>query len=147
MDIRSDLIRERDFLAILFIRDANEMDAGQFTCKVIYDLLSFLEQSFFTFLPNFNENQYSIRETRLKMSDMTKLNQKNENFAFQVFDIGDGAASMVEEATVPEAQLNQFPSTEAHINVEVVLRPKIDVYPASATLVKQVFIHLSLLLL
>ena len=51
---------------------------------------------------------------------------------------------MVEEATVPEAQLNQFPSTEAHINVEVVLRPKIDVYPASATLVKQVFIHLSL---
>ena len=51
---------------------------------------------------------------------------------------------MVEEATVPEAQLNQFPSTEAHINVEVVLRPKIDVYPASATLVKQVFIRLSL---
>ena len=51
---------------------------------------------------------------------------------------------MVEEATVPEAQLNQFPSTEAHINVEVVLRPKIDVYPASATLVKQVFIHLFL---
>ena len=54
---------------------------------------------------------------------------------------------MVEEATVPEAQLNQFPSTEAHINVEVVLRPKIDVYPASATLVKQVFIRLSLFLL
>ena len=63
---------------------------------------------------------------------------KTENFALQVFDIG------TKEATVPEAQLNQFPSTEAHINVEVVLRPKIDVYPASATLVKQVFIFLSL---
>ena len=39
MDIRSDLIRDRDFLAILFIRDANEMDAGQFTCKVSREII------------------------------------------------------------------------------------------------------------
>ena len=39
MDIRSDLIRDRDFLAILFIRDANEMDAGLFTCKVSREVI------------------------------------------------------------------------------------------------------------
>ena len=50
-------------------------------------------------------------------------------FCLKVFDVGN-------ETWVPEAQLNQYPSTEAHINVEVVLRPKIDVYPASTTLVK-----------
>ena len=49
--------------------------------------------------------------------------------ALQVFDVGN-------EALVPEAQLNQYPSTEADITVEVILRPKIDVYPASTTLVK-----------
>ena len=69
MDIRSDLIRDRDFLAILFIRDANEMDAGQFTCKVSREIIC--EDFFFSeaiFLPFhcFNENQYSIRERRLK---------------------------------------------------------------------------------
>ena len=47
----------------------------------------------------------------------------------QVFDVGN-------ETLVPEAQLNQYPSTEADIHVEVILRPKIDVYPASTTLVK-----------
>lgn len=49
--------------------------------------------------------------------------------ALQVFDVGN-------ETLVPEAQLNQYPSTEADIHVEVILRPKIDVYPASTTLVK-----------
>lgn len=56
-------------------------------------------------------------------------------FCLKVFDVGN---------EVPEALLNQYPSTEAHINVEVVLRPKIDVFPASTTLVKsQVMIGLS----
>lgn len=47
----------------------------------------------------------------------------------KVFDVGN-------ETLVPEAQLHQYPSTEASVNVEVVLRPKIDVFPASTTLVK-----------
>ena len=51
-------------------------------------------------------------------------------FCLKVFDVGN-------ESWVPEALFqNEYPSTEAHINVEVVLRPKIDVYPASTTLVK-----------
>ena len=34
MDLRRDEGHTSDFLAILFIKDASEMDAGTFTCKV-----------------------------------------------------------------------------------------------------------------
>ena len=34
MDLRRDESYQNDFLAILFIKDASEMDAGTFTCRV-----------------------------------------------------------------------------------------------------------------
>ena len=42
MDLRRDESYQNDFLAILFIKDASEMDAGTFTCKVHMKLVSYL---------------------------------------------------------------------------------------------------------